>query len=207
MELCTLDDLKAWLSLSADDASGDPMLERLIEATSADFLRAIGRPALLAPAPPAHYTEVYQGDDTRTLTLRQWPVTGVTSVTDDAGVVLTASADGIAGGWRLVPEQDPEKSCTVELIPSTTGATAAIPDLFDANTKYSVVYDAGYATVPADIAQAVIDWAAYRYRSRGFIGQQSKHMQSGETITFEGMVMPRSTKAVVEDYRRDLVRM
>jgi hypothetical protein len=36
---------------------------------------------------------------------------------------------------------------------------------------------------------------AYRYRGRQFIGQTSKHMPTGETVTFQSMEMPRGTKA------------
>jgi hypothetical protein len=33
------------------------------------------------------------------------------------------------------------------------------------NKNVVVVYNAGYSAVPADIVQAAIDWAAYRYKA------------------------------------------
>jgi hypothetical protein len=111
--------------------------------------------------------------------LRHWPITEVTKVTVD-GVEVDASPDGTAAGWYVDVPPDPERNQAVLLIGS----------VFTDGKACSIEYSAGYATVPADVAQAVIEWVAYRYRSRQFIGQSSKHMQTGETVSFEGMVMP-----------------
>jgi hypothetical protein len=281
--LCNIGDLRAWLTL--DVGTDDVLLARLRDAVSADFLRIIDRPADFVAA---DYTDVVTGDDTAVLVLDHWPVNAITSITDSNGNAITASANGILAGWHLRSETDPERLCSVELIPASTGDTVNTPSTFSSALKYSIVYNAGYvaqaivdelANIPAapgpytispinvidflsdtsvkfsvsgtalvkvaanpatgqysvsdegvytfaaadtglavkisykliagpkDIRQAVVDWAAYRYRSRMFIGQNSKHLQTGETVTYQQMEMPMSTAAVLERYSRNLVRM
>jgi uncharacterized phiE125 gp8 family phage protein len=191
MELCKLTDVKAWLGLKESD--DDPMLSRLILATSADFARVTNRPDF---GGEEDYTDVFTGDDAFRAVLRHFPITEVTKVTVD-GVEVEASADGTADGWYVDVPPDPERNHTVLLIGS----------VFTDGVQCAIEYSAGYAEVPADIAQAVIEWVAYRYRSRGFIGQQSKHLATGETVSFQNMLMPEGTKAVAEHYRRDYISL
>ena len=46
-----------------------------------------------------------------------------------------------------------------------------------------VTYTAGYDTVPPDIAQACIELVCQRYRERTRIGEVSKALGGGETVT------------------------
>ncbi|MDP9267262.1 MAG: phage gp6-like head-tail connector protein [Acidobacteriota bacterium] len=216
MNLAKLTDVKAWLSLAESD--DDPLLARLITATSADVLGAIGRPDL---APAADYKEIRSGSDntgrgyygsigdaslltrpnqylpgSQEMFLAHFPVNSITKLTVD-GTEVTASADGIAPGYWFAADLPAEQRNSIRLIGS----------VFSRFSQVVIEYNAGYAKVPGDIEQAVIDWVAYRYRSRQFIGQSSKHLQTGETVSFQGMLMPASTQAVITRYARERVNV
>jgi uncharacterized phiE125 gp8 family phage protein len=72
--LLTLDEVKEWLEV--EDYSSDVLLERLIEATSLAVEALCGRKL----ASRTYTDELYCGTGTRWLTLREFPVTSVTSI-------------------------------------------------------------------------------------------------------------------------------
>ena len=75
-DLTNLPALKAWLGLSPAAGPNDLTLTALITAASRSIYSALSRPSLL----PQSYTEIIDLE-TRRITLRQWPVLQVTSVT------------------------------------------------------------------------------------------------------------------------------
>jgi Phage gp6-like head-tail connector protein len=201
-DLCELDDVKAWLNIA--NANGDAVLSRLISAVSADFANCIGRSDFF---PAIDYLDVFDGPDPRwrrhweqfrthyrrQLELNHRPINSIASVTVD-GTDMPASADGVADGYWYDPTEDPEFRVTLKLIGN---ATAIGP-----RSQIVVRYNAGYDEVPPDVVQAVIEWVAYRYRSRDWIGQISKHMNQGETVQFQNVTMPATTQAVVQKYQQ-----
>jgi hypothetical protein len=75
-DLTTLAAVKAWLGLPATAGPNDATLSALITAASRMIYAALSRPNLL----PRSYSETFDLE-TRRVTLRQWPVLSVTSVT------------------------------------------------------------------------------------------------------------------------------
>ena len=75
-DLTNLAALKAWLGLPSAAGLNDATLTALITAASRSIYAAISRPSLL----PQSYTETIDLE-TQRVTLRQWPVTQVVSVT------------------------------------------------------------------------------------------------------------------------------
>ena len=75
-DLTNLAALKAWLGLPSAAGPNDATLTALITAASRSIYAALSRPSLL----PQSYAETIDLE-TRRVTLRQWPVVGVTSVT------------------------------------------------------------------------------------------------------------------------------
>jgi hypothetical protein len=65
----------------------------------------------------------------------------------------------------------------------------------------SVTYTAGYASVSPDIAQACIELVCQRYRERARIGEVSKALISGETVTYSQKDMSDDVMTLLSQYR------
>ncbi len=207
--LCELADVKDWLGIATDKTQADSTLTRLIGAVSTDFLNAIDRPDL---TPAADYTDIVRvrqhmlsrpqqsmnwnewlGKGDVTIGLKHWPLNSITSVEID-GVAISESPDGIEDGWYYDDSTPPEDCNTLIIIGQVYRVGESV---------VTVNYNAGYDDVPADIEQAAIEAVAFRYRSKDWIGQASKHMQAGETVTFLNVVWPLPVKAVIDRYLED----
>jgi hypothetical protein len=186
-DLTTLTNLKLWLPIPPTTTAEDVTLSRLITAVSADFTRATRRPDLLA----ADYTEVRQGDGGTRLIAYHWPINSIATLRV-GGVTITASTDKIENGYYVDEDIDPERIWNIYLIGScfTDGAAIALD------------YNAGYAAVPGDIEQAVIDWIVYRYKGRPNVGTQQRRMAEGESVSVEQVDAPPNVLSVIERYTR-----
>jgi len=107
---------------------------------------------------------------------------------------IPESANDVAPGWWIDSDVDPERRYELYL----DGKVFIFVD----EREYSITYNAGYAAVPPDAAQAVIEWTAQRYKSRMSIGQTNIHQVTGETVTTPESEIPLSVKRVIERYRR-----
>lgn len=187
-DLCQLNDVKAWLTIPSGVTANDSLLSRLITAVSFEFLREIGRMDFY---PAADYTETREGDGDVRMVLRHWPVNSITTLTIN-GAAVEESTDQIEAGYYIDTDLDPERRWELYLAGgfSFTDATPIV-----------VTYNAGYTAVPADAAQAVIEWVAYRYKTQQWIGTTSAHVQ-GESVQTQIAVMPPTVQAVINRYRR-----
>lgn len=188
-DLTTLANLKLWLPIPSTTTSEDGMLGRLITATSNDFMRATKRPDLLA----ADYTEVRQGDGATRMILFHWPINSVNTL-KIGSVTVNESADKIAPGYYIDEDIDPERIFELYVIGLTFADGASV----------QISYNAGYATVPGDIEQAVIDWIVYRYKGRPNVGTQQRRMSEGESVQVEQVDAPANVLSVIERYARKL---
>ena len=64
-----------------------------------------------------------------------------------------------------------------------------------------VTYTAGYAATPPDIAQACIELVSQRYRERSRIGEVSRALGGGETVTYSQQDMSDDAKLLLSQYR------
>jgi uncharacterized phiE125 gp8 family phage protein len=172
-DFTTLENVKAWLGLKAEQTDNDALLARLIVAASAFFERETDRKLLRQ-----QHVEVRDGNGHSIMLFREYPVTAVASVVVE-GLQIPASAVGFTE-TKLV------------LVGYAFSRGAA---------NVTITYTAGYETVPADVEQAVIDLVAFRYRERDRIGLASKGM-AGETTAFIVREVPPSVARVLNDYRR-----
>lgn len=186
-DLTTLPILKQWLPIPAATTAEDATLSRLITATSADFTRSTNRPDLLQ----ATYTEVRSGDGGARMILYHWPITAITSLTVNSVAVLL-SADKIAAGYYFDTDIDPERIWELYLVGSA----------FTDNKPVQINYTAGYAAVPDDIEQAVIDWIVYRYKGRPNVGANQRRTAEGESVSVEQIDAPPNVLQVIERYTR-----
>ena len=188
-DLTTVEAVKGWLSIPDTETDGDYALSALVSATSADFLRAIERPDFLRTS----YIEQREGDGGDRMVLRHWPISAVTLV-NNGGAVVPASVVPGDGGWYFDSSLDPERTNQLYL----SGGT------FTDAARITINYAAGYATPPADVEQAVIEWTAERYKSRPGSTLLSSRAAGGEHASFaKEDSMPPTTAACVERYKRD----
>jgi hypothetical protein len=159
----------------------DALLARLISALSAAVVKELPGVALAS----GNVNETRDGHGGSRLMLRQAPVTGVSSITVD-GTAIPAATGPLVSGFVF-----DGLSITLRGYAFTLGVQ---------NVELS--YTAGYAAVPADLAQAVIEWAALRYKEREHIGQTSKALGDGQTVAYWVKDMPEFVRRMLDNYRR-----
>ena len=177
-DLTTLANVKAWLGQPAplpDDAA----LALLITGVSGMAEAYLNRTVLSTV-----YTETSSGRGAPIMVLRNHPITSVTSVIIDDVAALPATNTTMTG-WRLVNDA----------IVLNSGQAFNI-----GLANVTVVYTAGYATVPFAIERAVIETVALRWKERDRIGHQSKSL-GGETVSFFTGELPASAKLALGQYK------
>jgi hypothetical protein len=179
-DLVNLADVKQWLGVTTivDDA----VLGRLVAAASGFVEIYLGRRVL-----EATFDESYDGTGGEVLALPLLPgqpITAVLSLMIDARAVLPRAVNGGAG-YRF------DANCiTLDGDRFTRG-----------RRNVALVYRAGFAVAPPEIAQACIELAALRYRERDRIGHVSKSV-AGETVSFSQKDMPAQLAALLAKYQR-----
>lgn len=175
-DLCLLADLKAWLNIPG--TTDDDLLQRLLTTVSVCMQNWMNR-----TIPSATYTDTRDGNGSDTLSLAYKPVTAVASVTV-GGQAVVASPNGIQPGFVF-------SDTAVYLIGSK---------FYQGRRNVKVVYTAGYATVPTDLAQACIEQTAYQYRAKSHIGQTGTGM-GPEHISFSEHDFTPGTKRLMQQYK------
>jgi hypothetical protein len=182
-DLCQLADVKGWLNLAV--TSDDVLLNRLITRVS-EFIRSYTQ----LNFDVENYTEYRSGVGwgQAMLVTRNQPIVSVASLTVDS-VSIPALPNNI---------------------PDPTGQGYSYGTTHISLYGYSftrgrdniiVVYSAGYASVPFDLAQAAIELTCFKYREKDRIGHASKSM-SGEVVSFITKEMPNSVESALNKYRR-----
>jgi hypothetical protein len=157
----------------------DVNLARLITAASAGIESYLGRAIL-----EASYTYVFSASNRDAVLLPNYPVTEITSVTID-DVAIPAATSHTTPGYMF-----------------TDYGVVLIGYLFTRGIlNCTVVYKAGYETVPYDVEQACVDLVALRYAERDRAGVQSKSL-AGESISYSQRDMPESVKSALEGYKK-----
>lgn len=176
--LATLANLKSYLGITGVNL--DAELTLLLAAASATAEQVMGRQVT-----PGARTERRHGNGRDMLQLRDEPILSVASLTIDGIPVLNADSNNGVGY------------------------------LFDRSTLYLVggqcftlgrlnvvvTYDAGYSTVPADLAHAVIEIAAQAFKEKDWIGYVSKSL-GGETVSYLRSGVPESARMTLDFYAR-----
>jgi hypothetical protein len=178
-DLCTMAQVKAYLPAMQTVTTDDALLSGLITAISTFMATYCSR-----VFQSASYQETYSGQHTRRLTLRQFPVTAVISLSI-SGMSIPASGDGVQPGY--VWDQ-----YGIDLIGY----------IFQRGRgNIAVSYTAGYAAIPADLSQACAELVALDYLERTRIGHKSKGVER-EVVTFITEAMPARVQAILDRYRR-----
>jgi hypothetical protein len=178
-DLVSLADVKAYLGgdLQSND---DAVLSRLISAASAFFVTACARPIL-----ERSHSEFYDGKGNGRLYLRQTPVTAVTALSIEGANVPQAMEPG-QPGWRL-----------------NGNVILLFGHWFNRGlVNVSVSYSAGYATAPADVAEAVMELVGLRYRGRDRLGKVTESIGGMATTSYTQRDVSPFVASVIARYTR-----
>jgi Phage gp6-like head-tail connector protein len=185
-DLTTLADVKAWLQTgqSAFPPTDDALLTRLVTAASQYIQTWLNRRIAVAD-----YLEVRDGTGGQRLQFACFPVCAVLSLTID-GISIPpapppAPSTGLTAGYVFSPTQ-----LSVRGYYFTRRAQ---------NVAFS--YTAGYPATPFEIAQACIELVALRYRERTRIGEVSKAIGGGETVSYSQKDMSAPILTLLQQYR------
>lgn len=177
MALTTVAKVKEWLALKVDPPAD---LQQVLDAASAFVEKYLGFPVLRHTV-----TEQRDGNGKAEMMLKEHYVLSFTSVTI-SGQDFPESPDYHQRGWRH----------------ADWWIMLQGGDVFTRGRRnITLVYEAGFDVVPADIEQAVIDLCALRYKEKDRIGVQSKTL-AAETISFMISDLSQSQRAVLNKYRR-----
>jgi hypothetical protein len=178
-DLVLIADVKAYLGgdLQSND---DGVLARLITAASAFFTTACARPILQQT-----YSELYDGAGSRRLHLRNAPVIALASLTIDGIAIPPAPSFGQAG-WVL-------NGSVISLNAHWFSRGSA---------NVAVTYTAGYATPPADVAEAVMELVGLRYRGKDRLGKVSESMGGIATTSYVQRDVSPFVASVIARYQR-----
>jgi hypothetical protein len=186
-DLCALADVTAWLQTGQNPfpAVDDALLTRLITAASRFIESWLDRRIA-----PSDWIEIRDGNGGQRLAFANVPVSAVWSVSiDGLAIPPTPAAGGITGGFGAGYVFSPTELALRGYVFTRRAQNV------------SVTYTAGYASVPPDIAQACIELVCQRYRERSRIGEVSKALMSGETVTFSQKDMSDDVKTLLAQYR------
>jgi hypothetical protein len=185
-DLTTLSDVKAWLQVgqSAFPPTDDALLARLITAASQYIQTWLNRRIA-----PADYTEVRDGTGGQRLQFACFPVTAVQSLTID-GIPIPPA-----------PPPAPGTGLTAGYMFSST--EIALRGYYFTRRPQNVVmtYTAGYPVTPPELSQACIELVALRYRERTRVGEVSKALGGGETVSYAQKDMSAATATLLQQYR------
>src|SRR5947207_4101547 len=183
-DLTNLADVKAWLQTgqSPFPSTDDLLLQRLITAGSEFIQNWLGRQIAAAD-----WLELRDGTGGQLLAFANIPVNAILSLSIDGPAIPPAAADGtgFGAGYTFPP---------TELALRGYVCTRRAQNVI-------VIYTAGYTTTPPGIAQACIELVCRHYRERTRIGEVSKSLGGGETVTFSQKDMSEAVKTLLSQYR------
>ncbi|MBU1275206.1 MAG: phage gp6-like head-tail connector protein [Proteobacteria bacterium] len=191
--LTSLAQVKQYLGLSA--TTHDALLEGLVEAISAQFNAFCGRKLMARDYSHLSQDPAYDPDNALLsgsgypeLLLPQYPILSLTALKVE-GRDISASEGG-GTGWVL---------------DSGAGVLGLLGQVFPRGAhNVGLVYRAGFASAPPDLAQAAVEQTAVRFQEsaagQGRLGVSARTLADGSVSYHSGALLPQ-VKAVLERYR------
>jgi hypothetical protein len=186
-DLCVLSDVTAWLQTGQNPfpSVDDALLSRLVTAASQFVQTWLQRQIAVTD-----WIEIRDGNGGQRLAFANFPVSQMWSLSIDGLTIPPAPAPGgITGGFGAGYVFSPTELALRGYVFTRRAQNV------------SVTYTAGYASVPPDIAQACIELVCQRYRERARIGEVSKALISGETVTYSQKDMSDDVMTLLSQYR------
>ena len=210
IDMVTLNDVKSWLDVEEDNTDDDGLLQILITGFSRYVLNRTG----MASFGVNTYTEIYDGNGSQDLFLRNFPVTTVTSVI--VGNYTVPQSTGLTiPGWYIDPHQ---KSIVLRsvggsgwgwgsgisaymMVPGSIFPQSFIPG----RGNIQVIYQAGFTSLPADLYELVMETIGIFYARKDWKDMASRALaiQGGSgTTVFKRDWLPEGTETVLRYYQR-----
>ena len=190
--LTTLAQVKEYLAIASSDH--DDLLERLIEAVSSQFNAYCGRKLRARDYSSQSEDDAYDPDNAllsgsgyAELLLPQYPVISLSNLwVEEVAVAPAASGTG----WVL---------------DAGAGVLTLLDRVFPRGRhNVALVYRAGFAAIPPDLAQAAIEQAAIRFQEsaagHGRLGVSARTLSDGSVSYHASALLPQ-VKAVLDRYR------
>lgn len=177
-DLTTLSSLKSYLGMTDSIDGDDELLSSLITAYSKYMQTWMSRNILSAT-----YEDVFDGGGNIKYFPKNYPIRSVSSVIINGQTINASSNDGSGYVFN-------------ESYIGLKGYSFVYGML-----NVRVVYNAGYVSVPADLAQACNELVALRYKEIERIGEKTKIL-AGEQVTYITDAFPSSVKTILTNYRR-----
>lgn len=176
-DFTTLDQVKKWLNIQSADT--DDLLRTLITSASKAMRRYMERDIVVNT-----YTDRRSGVGMSTMMMKNFPIVSVSSLTVNGQSVPAAAGWGSPGFFF-------------------DDAMVYLANYSFTRGKGNVVvtYQAGYAEVPDDLAQACVDVIGMRWRERERIGLSSKGL-AGETTAFNLKDFPSQVITLMDSYKK-----
>lgn len=187
--LLSLQDGKEYLGVSGDESNG--VIEGMVEASTLACEDYTGR--LLASR--TYTNEIYDGDGSYGLTLRQYPVTACTAVeflSSSPPDVWTSYTTSTYGLYIVEPVKE----------------TIALRDLVFPRGPQSVripSYTAGLTSIPSKLKQAcrVVLLGMWKSRDKQLSGIASQSFPGGQTVTYRAPeLVPLEARQMLDPYKR-----
>ena len=212
-DLTTLADVRAWLQTGPQPypATDDLLLSRLITAASQLVTSWLNRPLV-----SGDWQEVRDGlgswGDAVTLAFGVQPATAVLLVVVD-GVTIPPDPTNYAPSFVPAGPGGTSPSFLTQTAGFAgyvfTPTALTIRGYWVPRKRAAILlrYTAGFAAVPFDIAQATLELVARKYRERTRIGQRSKSLGGGETVSYETVAftlrdMASDIQLLLQQYRQ-----
>lgn len=203
LSFATLAEVKQFMQIQAD--TDDAFLFTLLKNTTKIIQNAIGRKIFSDT-----FTELISGDGkSHDLILEQYPIISVTSIHDDLdrvfgdGTLLVEDTGSNEGDYRIVDKDDVD------------GENPGIIRRLDGNIwqrgdkNIKVVYVAGYATgnIPADLAQAQIDFVSYIFNNKDMRSGIKSYKLGQFSVAYDNSASGRTQFRSIPDSVWDILMM
>lgn len=163
--LCSLSDLKESLGINTN--TQDNLLIRKINQATVMIERYCGGRRFKSTA----YTdEEYDATNTDQLSLRQYPIIEFTSLSSRDGTTNDNS-------WSTVDSEH-------YFVDNSSGVLDLLFNASGRWNRYKVTYQAGYATIPADLQEACVTLAAYLYENSTSGSGVKKKQEGARSIEY-----------------------
>lgn len=191
--LASLTSVKRYLNISLSDTDNDDILNQLIGAASEAVETYCNRKFARTV-----YTEYHDGRGDARLVLDHRPVVSVTSVHDDLN--RTFGADSLILSDDYIVR---ELAGIIELLRSAATFSSSSAFFSDGQRSVKVVYEAGYATIPEDVAHAciILTAALYHRGKQGADAVYSENQAGAYAVTYDANLFSPALRALLVRYR------
>ena len=164
------------------------VLSNLITRCSSMFNNELNRPSGIKSQT---VTDKRHGNGGDTMAIFNWPVTAFAALSID-NVPINPSPDGILPGYLFGDR-------SVYLIGGNAWGPNGAGVFCRGRLNVSMTYTYGYVTVPNDIAQAVAELVAQKYKRRRHVDENGQTI-NGQTITFGTKDIPAEVMTTIYNY-------